>query len=70
MYPVLGLSDEAGKVLGKFKKFFRDKSGKYTDEFKSDIKKIGWCFMVYIRNIYTIRNPIIKDCPRIVEVYS
>jgi NTP pyrophosphatase (non-canonical NTP hydrolase) len=53
MYPVLGLGDEAGEVLGKFKKLFRDKGGKYTDEFRSDIKKELGDVLWYISEIST-----------------
>jgi NTP pyrophosphatase (non-canonical NTP hydrolase) len=39
---VLGLSDESGEVLGKFKKLLRDKKGILTDEDKAEIiKEIG-----------------------------
>jgi len=39
---VLGLSDESGEVLGKFKKLLRDKRGVLTDEDKKEIlKEIG-----------------------------
>lgn len=39
---VLGLSDESGEVLGKFKKLLRDKKGVLTDEDKKEIaKEIG-----------------------------
>jgi NTP pyrophosphatase (non-canonical NTP hydrolase) len=39
---VLGLSDESGEVLGKFKKLLRDKQGVLTDEDKAEIiKELG-----------------------------
>ncbi len=39
---VLGLSDESGEVLGKFKKLLRDKHGVLTDEDRAEIiKEIG-----------------------------
>lgn len=39
---VLGLSDESGEVLGKFKKLLRDKEGVLTEEDKKEIlKEIG-----------------------------
>jgi NTP pyrophosphatase (non-canonical NTP hydrolase) len=39
---VLGLSDESGEVLGKFKKLLRDKKGVLTDEDKAEIiKELG-----------------------------
>ncbi|MFZ2545183.1 MAG: nucleoside triphosphate pyrophosphohydrolase family protein [Candidatus Saccharimonadales bacterium] len=39
MGQVLGLSDESGEVLGKFKKLLRDKKGVMSDEDKKEIAK-------------------------------
>jgi NTP pyrophosphatase (non-canonical NTP hydrolase) len=39
VYPALGLGDEAGEVLGKIKKIFRDKNGIVDDAAKDEIKK-------------------------------
>ncbi|PIP26706.1 MAG: hypothetical protein CO140_02440 [Candidatus Moranbacteria bacterium CG_4_9_14_3_um_filter_40_7] len=39
IYPALGLGDEAGEVLGKIKKIFRDKKGIVGKEDKEEIKK-------------------------------
>lgn len=39
VYPALGLGDEAGEVLGKIKKIFRDKSGILDNEAREEIKK-------------------------------
>lgn len=36
---VLGLSDESGEVLGKFKKILRDKAGVLSDDDKVEILK-------------------------------
>jgi len=42
MAQVLGLSDESGEVLGKFKKLIRDKNGVMNDDDKKEIiKEIG-----------------------------
>lgn len=39
---ILGLSDESGEVLGKFKKLLRDKQGQLGDEDKKEIiKELG-----------------------------
>jgi len=39
LYPALGLANEAGEVLGKIKKLFRDRGGRVTSEFREEIKK-------------------------------
>lgn len=42
MGQILGLSDESGEVLAKFKKLIRDKKGVMSDEDKKEIiKEIG-----------------------------
>lgn len=38
VYPALGLANEAGEVLGKIKKVYRDKGGEYTTK---DLEAIG-----------------------------
>jgi len=37
IYPALGLANEAGEVLGKIKKAFRDDGGEFTEERLADI---------------------------------
>lgn len=39
LYPALGLANEAGEVLGKIKKLFRDRGGEVTPQFREEIKK-------------------------------
>jgi NTP pyrophosphatase (non-canonical NTP hydrolase) len=39
MAQILGLSDESGEVLGKFKKLIRDKNGVMSDDDKKEIAK-------------------------------
>lgn len=39
VYPALGLGDEAGEVLGKIKKIFRDKGGILDNETRGELKK-------------------------------
>lgn len=42
LYPVLGLAEESGEVVGKFKKMLRDDDGVMTDERReSIIKELG-----------------------------
>ena len=39
LYPALGLANEAGEVLGKIKKLYRDRGGRVTPEFRRIVKK-------------------------------
>lgn len=39
VYPALGLADEAGEVLGKIKKLYRDRGGEVTEQFREELKK-------------------------------
>lgn len=39
LYPALGLANEAGEVLGKIKKLYRDRGGRVTPEFRRILKK-------------------------------
>ena len=56
IYPVLGLADEAGEVVGKFKKLYRDKNGVIDEEFKKVIiKELGDCAW-YVAEICTKMN--------------
>lgn len=48
---VLGLSDESGEVLGKFKKLLRDKKGALTDEDKKEIVKELGDILWYIASV-------------------
>lgn len=38
LYPALGLANEAGEVLGKLKKLYRDRGGEVTPEFRDRIR--------------------------------
>jgi NTP pyrophosphatase (non-canonical NTP hydrolase) len=38
IYPSLGLANEAGEVVGKIKKVFRDKNGQFSDETRTALK--------------------------------
>jgi len=48
---VLGLSDESGEVLGKFKKLLRDKRGVLTEEDKTEIVKELGDILWYISTV-------------------
>ncbi len=53
IYPVLGLTNEAGEVAGKIKKLFRDKGGVLDDADRQALKaEIGDC-MWYLAEICT-----------------
>lgn len=44
IYPALELANEAGEVLGKIKKIYRDKDGEYSDSDRAGLKgEIGDC---------------------------
>jgi NTP pyrophosphatase (non-canonical NTP hydrolase) len=51
VYPVLGLSGEAGEVAEKFKKLIRDKDGVVTPEFQEEIKKELGDVLWYVANV-------------------
>lgn len=48
---VLGLSDESGEVLGKFKKLLRDKKGVLTEDDKREIAKELGDILWYISSV-------------------
>lgn len=44
IYPILGLSEEAGEVAGKLAKAIRDNDGKVTEEHREQLlKELGDC---------------------------
>lgn len=51
MGQVLGLSDESGEVLGKFKKLLRDKQGAISDEDKKEIMKELGDVLWYVNSV-------------------
>jgi len=51
MGQILGLSDEGGEVLGKFKKLLRDKDGKLSDEDKKEIAKELGDILWYVNSV-------------------
>ncbi|MBU2028349.1 nucleoside triphosphate pyrophosphohydrolase family protein, partial [Patescibacteria group bacterium] len=56
VYPALGLGDEAGEVLGKIKKIFRDKKGIVGNEEKEEIKKELGDVLWYLAQLATELN--------------
>ena len=61
---VLGLSDESGEVLGKFKKLLRDKKGVLTDEDKAEIIKELGDVLWYIATISHLLGYGLEDVAR------
>ena len=61
IYPVLGLADEAGEVVGKFKKLFRDKNGVIDEEFKKVVSKETGDVLWYCAEICTQLGISLKD---------
>lgn len=53
IYPALGLGDEAGEVLGKIKKIFRDKNGEFEENDLQEIAKELGDVLWYIAQIAT-----------------
>lgn len=53
IYPVIGLGDEIGEVLGKLKKIYRDKDGVFDDDDKSAIGKELGDVLWYLAEICT-----------------
>ncbi len=53
VYPVLGLSGEAGEVAEKMKKIIRDDGGKISEEKRAEIKKELGDVLWYIAQIAT-----------------
>lgn len=51
MGQVLGLSDESGEVLGKFKKLLRDKKGVLTNDDKKEIAKELGDILWYVNSV-------------------
>lgn len=51
MGQILGLSDESGEVLGKFKKLLRDKQGELSDDDKKEIAKELGDVLWYVNSV-------------------
>jgi NTP pyrophosphatase (non-canonical NTP hydrolase) len=61
VYPALGLGDEAGEVLGKVKKIFRDKNGIIDNETKDAIKKELGDVLWYVSQLATELDLSLND---------
>lgn len=61
---VLGLSDESGEVLGKFKKLLRDKKGIMTDEDKAEIVKELGDILWYIATVSHLLGSSLEEVAR------
>jgi NTP pyrophosphatase (non-canonical NTP hydrolase) len=53
IYPVLGLTNEAGEVAGKIKKIFRDKEGNFGDAEREALKAELGDVLWYISQVCT-----------------
>lgn len=72
VYPALGLGDEAGEVLGKIKKIFRDKNGVLDDETRVEIKKELGDVLWYLTQLSTELGLSLDDIAKanIEKLYS
>jgi len=61
---VLGLSDESGEVLGKFKKLLRDKRGILTDVDKAEIIKELGDVLWYISTVSHLLGSSLEEVAR------
>lgn len=62
---VLGLSDESGEVLGKFKKLLRDKKGVLTDIDKKEIVKELGDILWYISTVSHLLGSSLEEVARL-----
>jgi NTP pyrophosphatase (non-canonical NTP hydrolase) len=53
IYPILGLTNEAGEVAGKIKKVFRDKGGEINDETRAALQSELGDVLWYLAQICT-----------------
>lgn len=61
VYPALGLANEAGEVLGKIKKIFRDKNGVFGEEDTKNISKELGDVLWYISQVASELNIKLDD---------
>lgn len=62
---VLGLSDESGEVLGKFKKLLRDKKGVLTQKDKDEIVKELGDILWYISTVSHLLGSSLEEVARL-----
>lgn len=61
IYPVMGLAEEAGELVGKFAKAIRDCKGEVDDERKREIiKELGDCLW-FVSEIATLLNVSLEE---------
>ena len=59
LYPALGLADEAGEVLGKIKKLYRDRGGEVTPAFRRQLaKELGdvYWYLAVLADAFDLRS--------------
>jgi NTP pyrophosphatase (non-canonical NTP hydrolase) len=61
IYPVLGLTNEAGEVAGKIKKIFRDKHGAIGDAERAALKAELGDVLWYLAQVATELNLSLQD---------
>lgn len=61
LYPVMGLSEEAGEVAGKFAKAVRDSNGFISPERKTEIEKELGDVMWFIAEICTCLDVTLEE---------
>ena len=61
LYPVMGLSGEAGEIAEKFKKLHRDKGGEITPEFQDLLKKELGDVLWYVAELCTQSDIDMED---------
>lgn len=64
VYPALGLANEAGEVVGKIKKIFRDEGGRVSKEKRSEIAGELGDVMWYLAQVATEFNLKLSEIAR------
>lgn len=64
VYPALGLADEAGEVLGKIKKLYRDRGGEATPAFRRELaKELGdvYWYLAVLADAFDLRSSDVAE---------